>query len=126
MAKDIIETLSADPDGLKTYEYLANNLESLDSEQLEWLIENMSRVDLSGQYLASGARYLNALDPESYADAIRRMVALTIDRDREHRYIGSLIESIYGEDYRMHAEELAQNDNNFRRMYKRLYPQGAI
>lgn len=126
MIQDFSEKLSGDTDGLKTYEYLANNLDSLTEEELAWLVDNMARVDLSGQFLASGARYLNALDAERYADSVRRMVALTIDRDREHRYIGDLIESIYGADYAQHAVELARDDNNFRRMYKRLYPDGAL
>lgn len=126
MIQDFSEKLSGDTDGLKTYEYLANNLDSLTEEELAWLVDNMARVDLSGQFLASGARYLNALDAERYADSVRRMVALTIDRDREHRYIGDLIESIYGADYAQHAVELSRDDNNFRRMYKRLYPDGAL
>jgi len=126
MIKDFSEKLTADTDGLKTYEYLANNLDSLTDEDLAWLVDNMARVDLSGQFLASGARYLNALDAERYADSVRRMVALTIDRDREHRYIGDLIESIYGADYAQHVSELSRDDNNFRRMYKRLYPDGAL
>ena len=54
------------------------------------------------------------------------MVALIIDRDREHRYIGDLIQSLYGPDYQQHAAELSATDNNFRRMYKRLYPTSAI
>ena len=30
--------------------------------------------------------------------------------------------SLYGEDYRQKAPQLVLTDNNFRRIYKRLYP----
>ena len=93
---------------------------------MDFIIENLRRTDLSGQYLASASRYLNAIDPERFGDAIRRMVALTIDRDREHRFIGDLIVSLYGDDYQERAAELSAADNNFRRMYKRLYPNSPI
>jgi hypothetical protein len=76
--------------------------------------------------MASAARYLNAIDAERYAEPVRTLVAATIDRDREHRYIGDLMQSLYGEDYAEHAAELSATDNNFRRMYKRLYPEGLI
>ncbi len=126
MTKEEILELENDTDGLKTYEFLANHLYELNDEQLSELVDNMARVDLSAQFLASGARYMNALDSERYAPHINRMVALTIDRDREHRYIGDLIEALYGPDYAERAEALAAGDNNFRRMYKRLFPNGAL
>ncbi|MDE6396525.1 MAG: hypothetical protein K2K84_04575 [Muribaculaceae bacterium] len=126
MNQSELKELQNDPDGLTTYEFLANNLDSLSPEDMDELIENMSRVDLSGQYLASGARYLNALDGEKYADAVRRMVALTIDRDRERNFIPDLLTALYGPDCAEHFEELSLNDNNFRRMYKRVYPNSPI
>lgn len=126
MITDEIKELRNDSDGLRTYEYLANNLESLSAEDMEELIDNMSNVDLTGQFLASGARYLHALDPERYAEAVRRMVALTIDRDRERNFIPDLLTALYGPDYCEHVEELSLNDNNFRRMYKRVYPNSPL
>jgi hypothetical protein len=36
------------------------------------------------------------------------------------------MQSLYGEDYAERAAELSAVDNNFRRMYKRLYPEGVI
>lgn len=126
MTKEDISRLEKDPDGLITYEYLANHLENMSAEELDAVIDNMARVDLSAQYLASGARYLHALDGDFFATQVKRMVALTIDRDREHRYIADLMTAIYGTDYTARAVELATDDNNFRRMYKRLYPEGII
>ncbi|MDE6333480.1 MAG: hypothetical protein K2L77_02415, partial [Muribaculaceae bacterium] len=64
----------------------------------------------------------NAVDSEATAAAIEALVAATIELDREHRYLGSLLSSLYGEDYKDRAAELSAVDNNFRRMYKRLFP----
>lgn len=120
------KVLTDDKDGLATYEFLANNLDELTADDINTLIDNMSRVDLTGQFLASGARYLNALDPERYTEAVRRMVALTIDRDRERNFIPDLLTALYGADYAEHVEELSADDNNFRRMYKRVYPNSPL
>lgn len=120
------KVLTDDKDGLATYEFLANNLDELTADDINTLIDNMSRVDLTGQFLASGARYLNALDPERYAEAVRRMVALTIDRDRERNFIPDLLTALYGADYAEHVDELSADDNNFRRMYKRVYPNSPL
>ena len=86
MTEDDIKELRRDPDGLHTYEYLANHIGECEPSDIELLIDNMERVDLSGQFMASAARYLNAIDSEGYSPAIRRLVAATIDKDREHRY----------------------------------------
>ncbi|MGM9861215.1 MAG: hypothetical protein ACI30W_01330 [Muribaculaceae bacterium] len=115
------KTLKADSDGLQTYEYIANNIDDIDGD-LPWLVENMKRVDLNGQFLASAARYLHAIDGVRYSAAIKDLVAATIDRDREHRYLPDVMSSIYGEDYQSRAAELIATDDNFRRIYKRLYP----
>lgn len=117
--------LEADNEGLANYEYLANHTADI-GDDINLIISNLQRVDLGGQYLASAARYLNAIDAKGFAEPVRRMVALAIDRDREHRYIPDLIQSLYGEDYRDRAEQLSAEDNNFRRMYKRLYPESVI
>ena len=76
--------------------------------------------------MASAARFLHAIDAEHYAEAVRRLVALTIDRDRERRYLGDLMTSIYGEDYAERTPQLIATDNNFRRMYKRLFPDSPM
>jgi hypothetical protein len=125
MNDEELKTLSNDPDGLLTYEYIANHIGKCDDD-LDRLVDNLRKVDLTGQFMASAARYLNAIDAERYAEPVRTLVAATIDRDRGHRYIGDLMQSLYGEDYAEHAAELSATDNNFRRMYKRLYPEGLI
>lgn len=126
MTPEQIQSLKAkDSDGLLTYEYIANNIGECDADLPE-LINILRQIDLSGQFTASAARFLNAIDADRYADAVRALVAATIDHDRERAYLGDLIENIYGSDYAEHAEELSATDNNFRRMYKRLFPQSII
>lgn len=123
MTDDIRKTLEKDPDGLLTYEYIANHIETVEPD-IDYLIENMLRVDRNGQFLVSTARYLNAIDKTAFADAIRKLVADAIERDREHKYIGNLLPDLYGTDYHIHAEELSVADDNFRRIYKRVFPKG--
>lgn len=117
--------LEADTDGLVTYEYIANHIETC-REDMDLLIDNMARVDHSGQFVISAARYLYAIDAVVFADAISRLIELGIDKDRERRYLGALMEQFYGVDYAERATELSAIDNNFRRIYKRLYPQGSL
>ena len=118
--------LRQDADGLLTYEYLANHIGECGPEEIDALIENMARVDLTGQFLASAARYLHAIDAEGYAPAIRSLVSQAIDKDREHRYLPDLLQGLYGEDYETRANELCATDDNFRRIYKRLFPTAII
>ena len=125
MTEDEKKALQADADGLKSYEFIANHIED-GVEDIDKAIDNMVRVDTTGQFLASAARYLNAINPEKFADQIDRLVSATIERDREHRYLADVLQGIYGEDYEARAEELIANDNNFRRIYKRLFPSKAI
>lgn len=125
MTEEEKKRLTADTDGLLTYEYIANHIgtESLD---IQWLVNNMERVDAQGQFTASAARYLNAIDAELYSGEISELIASTIDKDREHRYLPALLTSIYGEDCEQRASELSLSDNNFRRIYKRLHPTSAL
>ena len=126
MTPDEIKKLRQDADGLLTYEYLANQIGECEPADIDLLIDNMSTVDLTGQFLASAARYLNAIDAEGYAPAVRRLVAAAIDKDREHAYLPDLITGLYGEDYAARAEELCASDDNFRRLYKRLCPTSPL
>lgn len=117
--------LEADTDGLSTYEYIANHIDNC-ADDMDFLIANMDRADLTGQFVISAARYLFAIDPQGFAGPIEQLVAIGIDKDRERRYLGALMEQFYGADYTVRAAELSAADNNFRRIYKRLYPQSAI
>lgn len=114
--------LEKDSNGLLTYEYIANNIDSC-FEDMDWLVANMIAVDLSGQFVASAARYLYAIDADGYKEFISQLIAAVIEKDREHRYLPDLIQGIWGDDYAQHVEELSKDDN-FRRIYKRLYPSG--
>ena len=126
MTQEDIKHLKQDPDGLLSYEYLANHIGECTPDDIEAIIDNMEKVDLSGQFMASAARYLNAIDPVGLRPAIRRLVAATIDKDREHRYLADLLQGLYGADYEDNAVALCSTDDNFRRIYKRLYPVSTI
>lgn len=121
-----IQDLRRDCDGLLTYEYLANHIDDMSAADIDCLVDNMITVDRSGQFLASAARYLHAIDAAAYAGATSRLVAATIDKDREHRYLPDILNSLYGSDYHSRANELSATDNNFRRIYKRLFPNSVI
>ncbi|MBD5264290.1 MAG: hypothetical protein HDS48_02005 [Bacteroides sp.] len=117
----ILKQLENDTDGMLTYEYIANNFENCE-ELMSELVDNLIRVDHSGQFLASSARYLAAVDRDKFSPWLPSLIEAAIAKDRERRYIGSLLESIWGSDYRERAEELRASDDNFRRIYKRIYP----
>ena len=125
MTKEEIEAVDKDKEGLQTYEFLVNHLYELNDAQLSEVIDHLESADRSGQYLASGARYMHAIDSERFKEYVRRLVALTIERDRERNYLSDLIQALYGANYYDRVEELA-SDDNFRRMYKRLFPDGAL
>ena len=111
MTEDDKKRLRLDPDGLLSYAFLANNMGSCTPE------------DLTGQFLASAARYLHAIDPDGFEEQVRTLVAATIDKDREHKYLPELMTSLYGADCLERREQLCASDDNFRRIYKRLYPE---
>ena len=123
MDESLKKQLSNDSDGLLTYEYIANNIGLID-EIMPELADNIISVDMSGQFVVSVARYLNAIDKDKYADSIDKLIKAAIEKDRERKYLGDLAVSIWGDDYKEKAEELIAVDDNFRRIYKRLYPIG--
>ncbi|MCM1519554.1 MAG: hypothetical protein NC098_02075 [Lachnoclostridium sp.] len=125
MDQDLKKQLAADPDGLLTYEYIANHIDTC-AEMIDELVDNMILVDSSGQFLVSSARYLCAIDKEKFADAINRLVAVAIEKDRERRYLADLLPTLWGADYTDHIDELIATDDNFRRIYKRLYPTAGM
>ena len=87
-------------------------------------VEIMIMVDKTGQFVVSTARYLHAIDPKKFANSIDKLIKAAIEKDRERVYLGDLAASIWGTDYKERAEELKASDDNFRRIYKRLYPVG--
>lgn len=125
MEQELKKRLSQDPDGLLTYEYIANHIGDCD-DIMEELVDNMILVDPTGQFMVSAARYLYAINPKAYADSISRLIATAIEKDRERRYLPDLVTAIWGEDYQDHAEELMASDDNFRRIYKRITPAAGI
>lgn len=106
--------------GMSIYEYIVDNCETCIKEMPE-LITKLRAADVSGQFLASTARYLSAVDRATFEPWLAPLIEGAIERDRERRYIGSLLQAIWGEDYESRAEELKASDNNFRRIYKRIH-----
>lgn len=123
--ESILKILENDPDGMSTYEYIVNNVDTV-AEQMQALIDNLKRVDCSGQFLASTARFLNAVDRETFAPWLSPLIEAAIAKDRERKYIGSLLEALWGADYKDRSEELMKTDDNFRRIYKRIYQTAAM
>ena len=115
--------LENDSNGLLTYEYIANNMGNIDDDMAE-LVDNMILKDRTGQFVVSTARYLNAIDRDKYAPCIDLLVKAAIAKDRDHVYLSYLAASLWGDDFKEHAAELSAKDDNFRRIYKRLYPVG--
>lgn len=111
--------------GLDAYQYLIDHCETCGDEISEH-IARLRSVDSTGQFLASAARYLAALDRERFEPWLTSIIEGAIEKDRERRYIGSLLKAIWGEDYMERAEELKASDNNFRRIYKRIFPEETI
>ncbi len=121
MTPELKKELAQDPDGLLTYEYIANNISGCD-EIMNELLDNMIEVDKSGQFVVSAARYLHAIDPTHYEASIRRLADAAIEKDRERRYLPDLLESLYGSGYADRAMELSAIDDTFRRLFKRVNP----
>lgn len=119
-----IKSLKSDSDGMTTYEYIVNHVDDCMSD-MEKLVENLKRVDTTGQFVASTARYLSAIDREGFRVWINMLVEAAIEKDRERKYLGSLLEALWGGDYHERHEELSAADDNFRRVYKRLYGTNA-
>lgn len=120
MAQDKNESL--ENKGMELYEYIVDNVETL-PELPDEIVAKLKAVDNSGQFLASTARFLAAVNRERYEKWLTPLIEAAIDRDRERRYIGSLLEAIWGARYEDNAEELKQTDNNFRRIYRRIHPE---
>lgn len=125
MDEEVRKKLTNDPDGLLTYEYIANHMGCCDDIMSD-LVANMINVDKTGQFVVSAARYLSAIDPEAYSPHINTLIAAAIEKDHERRYIGDLLSGIWGPDYEEQADVLKVTDDNFRRIYKRMFPSGGL
>ncbi len=125
MNNDLKKILRNDVDGLLTYEYIANHMGACDDDMPE-LTDNIIRVDLTGQITVSAALYLHATGSDRYKEMIDKLIAASLSKDRERKYIVDLLPGIWGADYQSHAEELNHSDDNFRRIYKRVYAQDII
>lgn len=123
MTDETRNKIAKDPNGLMIYEYIANNIDNVEPD-IDELIDYMLRADRNGQFVVSTARYLHAIDRNKFAAAIDRLIKAAIDKDREHVYLADLAYTIWGPDYKQNATTLAARDDNFRRIYKRLYPVG--
>ncbi|MBQ2075330.1 MAG: hypothetical protein II691_08285 [Muribaculaceae bacterium] len=125
MNDQLKKKLEKDETGLLTYEYIANNINNADlAQEIDDLVDNIINVDKSGQFVVSTARYLNAIDKVKYNSQIDRLIKAAIVADRERAYLPDLAASIWGNDYKERASSLIAADDNFRRIYKRLYPIG--
>ncbi len=120
----LTKRLQNDETGLLTYEYIANNINNGIEDDLDLLVDNIIRVDKKGQFVVSTARYLNAIDKKAYELQIDKLIKAAITVDRERAYLPVLAASIWGDDYKQRATQLTATDDNFRRVYKRLYPIG--
>ncbi|MBQ0114481.1 MAG: hypothetical protein KBT10_01210 [Bacteroidales bacterium] len=109
--------------GLQAYEYIVNHIDSIE-DNINELVNNITKVDIKGQFSVSTARYLNAVDKDKYAEAIDLLIKSAIEKDREHVYLHDLASAIWGKDYADRAESLSAVNDNFRRIYKRLNPKG--
>ncbi|MBJ2196377.1 hypothetical protein EEL52_05785 [Muribaculaceae bacterium Isolate-113 (HZI)] len=122
-SEDMINT--PEEEGMQIYEYIVDNAES-ESLQMGDMVMKLRNADTTGQFLCSTARYLAAVDRERFDRWIAPLVEGAIEKDRDRRYIGSLLEALWGADYMERAEELKASDDNFRRIYKRIYSEGAL
>ena len=118
-------TFPSGADGLSSYEYLVNNINA-SAEEINRAVNQIITVDKSGQFSASAARFLAAIDHENFASQIDLLLKATIEKDRDQVYLSDLLSAVWGPDYTMLADELRDKDDNFRRIYKRVHPSGII
>lgn len=112
-------------EGLNIYQYIVDNCETC-SEEMPSLIERLRNVDTSGQFFASSAKYLAAVNRDKFEPWLAPLIEGAIEKDRERRYIGSLLVAIWGNDYEKKVESLKESDDNFRKIFKRLHPEHYV
>lgn len=119
------EKVAKTPDGLSSYELLVNNIGG-DRQLIINAITDITASDATGQFCASAARFLSAMDAEGFGSEIDTLLKAVIDKDREKHYMPALLPAIWGDDYMIRADELRDLDDNFRRIFKRVHPTGVI
>ena len=119
------QTLTPEAEGMAIYESIVNNVADC-RDTLDNTIMDLKKADPTGQFLASTARFLAAVDREEFDEFLPALIEAAIERDRERRYIPQLLEAIWGKDYSERREELRARDDVFRRLYKRVYPEGPV
>lgn len=120
-----LKDLKNDADGMMTYDYLVNHISSCYSD-MDFIVDNLREKDTTGQFLSSSARFLASIDRDTFGPWISRLIEGAIERDRERRYIWSLLKAIWGDDYEDRIAELDKSDDNFRRIYKRIHPELGV
>ena len=88
MEPEALKELGNDANGLMTYEYIANHIDSITVDDLNQLVDNMIHCDHSGQFIVSTARYLHAIDAAKFAEHIDRLIKAE-DEDFRLRFIQS-------------------------------------
>lgn len=117
-----LKDLEKDLDGMVTYDYLVNHVADCESD-MDFIISNLRKVDSTGQFLSSSARFLASIDREAFYPWISLLIEGAIEKDKERRYIWSLLKSVWGNDYDERVDELKKSDDNFRKIYKRIHPE---
>ena len=117
-----LKHLKADIDGMMTYDYLVNHVADCLAD-MDFIVVNLREKDATGQFLSSSARFLASIDKEAFNPWISLLIEGAIDKDRERRYIWSLLKAIWGDDYEERIDQLNISDDNFRRIYKRIHPE---
>ncbi len=72
--------------GMEVYQYIVDHCDTC-CEEMDALILKLRQVDTSGQFLASTARYLAAVDRAKFEPWLGSLIEGAIDKDRERRYI---------------------------------------
>lgn len=114
------KSINPEMQGMKIYETIVDSVDASE-ERMGELIAQLAEVDMSGQFLCSTARYLAAANRDGFDRWIGTLVERAIVKDRDRRYIGSLLEALWGADFKERSAELSAADDNFRRIYKRIY-----
>ena len=85
------------------------------------ILETDTNGLLTYEYIANN---MGNIDEDMSTLVDNMILKAAIAKDRDHVYLAYLASSLWGADYKERAAELSASDDNFRRIYKRLYPVG--